>query len=79
MVNQIKAGLNVVVSRTLSKVYGMAGLRIGYGLGRPDVIARLEQRRMSIPNLLGLTAALASYGDQRFLAYSREMIRAGIV
>ena len=34
---------------------------------------------MSIPNLLGLTAALASYGDQRFLAYSREMIRAGIV
>ena len=43
MVNQIKAGLNVVVSRTFSNVYGMAGLRIGYGLGRPDVIARLEQ------------------------------------
>ena len=78
MVDQIKAGMNVVVSRTFSKVYGMAGLRIGYGLGRPDVINRLEQRRISIPNRLGVLAALASYEDKNFVASSREMVRSSI-
>jgi histidinol-phosphate aminotransferase len=53
-------------------------LRIGYGLGRPDVIRRLEQRRISIPNRLGLRAALASYNDEAFLDHSRNMIRTGI-
>ena len=78
MVDQIKSGMNVIVSRTFSKAYGMAGLRIGYGLGRADVINRLEQRRISNPNRLGLIAALASYEDQKFLSYSRKMVRGGI-
>ena len=78
MVDRIRAGMNVVVSRTFSKAYGMAGLRIGYGLGRSDVIDRLEQRRVSNPNRLGVIAALASYKDEKFLSYSRKMIRAGI-
>ena len=78
MADQVKAGMNVIVSRTFSEVYGMAGLRVGYGLGRPDIISRLEQRRISIPNLLGTHAALASYGDDEFLARSREVVRTGI-
>ena len=78
VVDLVKSGMNVLVTRTFSKVYGMAGLRIGYGLGRPDIIRRLEQRRISIPNRLGLRAALASYNDEVFLNHSRSMIRAGV-
>lgn len=78
VVDQVGAGKNVLVTRTFSKIYGMAGLRIGYGLGRPDVIRRLEQRRVSIPNRLGLRAALASYRDEAFLTHSRTMIRASM-
>lgn len=79
VVDLVRAGKNVVVSRTFSKAYGMAGLRVGYGLGRPDIIRRLEQRRISIPNRLGVRAALASHDDHEFLDHSRKMIRTGIV
>jgi histidinol-phosphate aminotransferase len=78
VVDLVRAGKNVVVSRTFSKAYGMAGLRVGYGLGRPDIIRRLEQRRISIPNRLGVRAALASHNDQEFLDHSRKMIGIGI-
>src|SRR6185369_2070604 len=42
----VKEGLPVVVSRTFSKIYGMAGLRIGYAIVRKDLIARMAKRRL---------------------------------
>jgi histidinol-phosphate aminotransferase len=41
----LKHGGNVVLTRTLSKAFGLAGLRIGYGLGAPDVIDYIERAR----------------------------------
>jgi len=52
---------NVIVTRTFSKVYGLAGLRIGYAMGDPDTIAVL--RRCPIPfsaNAVAQAAALAA-------------------
>ena len=76
VVDQVRLGRNVLVSRTFSKIHGLAGLRIGYGLARPEVIRRLEELRVSVPNRMGLCAAIASYDDHAFLAYSRKMVRA---
>ncbi len=55
---------NVVVSRTFSKVYGMAGLRIGYGIGRRETIARLEALRMPYNVSVFSTAAAAAALEQ---------------
>ncbi len=63
---------NVVVSRTFSKAYGMAGLRIGYAVGRADTIKRLAAFRMpynvSVP---GVAAAIASLDDPEHIAEER--------
>jgi histidinol-phosphate aminotransferase len=57
----VKEGLPVVISRTFSKIYGMAGLRIGYSIGRKDLIARMAKRRLvNNPNQLAIAAAMAA-------------------
>ncbi len=78
MAEQVKLGRNVVISRTFSKIHGIAGLRVGYGLARPDIIRRLEEMRISVPNRMGLRAAIASYQDLEFLDFSRKMVRASV-
>jgi histidinol-phosphate aminotransferase len=59
-----KAGRNVVVLRTFSKIYGLAGLRVGYGVGPPALVTAIGKVRrafdLSIP---AQEAALASIGD----------------
>lgn len=66
MIDLVKSGANVLVTRTFSKVYGLAGLRVGYALAKPDIIRRLESVRISIPNQAGVAAASASLGDGAF-------------
>lgn len=78
VVDQVKFGRNVLIARTFSKIHGIAGLRVGYGLAQPAVIRRLEEMRISVPNRMGLKAALASYQDTEFLDYSRKMVRASV-
>jgi histidinol-phosphate aminotransferase len=57
----VKEGLPVVVSRTFSKIYGMAGLRVGYAIGRKDLIKRMAKRQLvNNPNQLAIAAALAA-------------------
>lgn len=69
---------DVIITRTFSKLHGMAGLRIGYAIARPDIIKQLEGFRMSILNLPGLRAATASYQDLEFQEFSRTKIQAGL-
>ena len=61
-VQYVKDGRNVIVLRTFSKIYGIAGLRVGYGLARPDIIRAVEQVRepFNVNSLaqVGATAAL---------------------
>lgn len=73
MVSLVKEGENVIVSRTFSKVYGLAGLRVGYGLAPPAIARRLRELRTGAGvNVLGVAAALASLRDPAFLRESRR-------
>lgn len=57
---------NLIVSRTSSKIHGLAGLRIGFGFAHPDLARKMIQRRTGRLNIMGLKAAYASYQDQEF-------------
>ncbi len=62
---------NVVVARTFSKVYGMAGIRLGYGIAHPETAGRL--RRLNVrnnANHFALVAGLASLEDGDFVRRS---------
>lgn len=55
---------NVVVARTFSKAYGMAGLRLGFGCGHPETIAKLRRFSLSAnANVLAIACGVASLGD----------------
>ncbi|MFN2363226.1 MAG: histidinol-phosphate transaminase [Halarsenatibacteraceae bacterium] len=63
---------NLLILRTFSKAYGMAGLRIGYGLGSPEIIHYLDQLRDTFNcNRLGQRAAIAALKDQQHIQMSR--------
>jgi histidinol-phosphate aminotransferase len=63
---------NLVVTRTFSKAYGLAGLRVGYAVADSEVIALMERVRESFNvNSLGLAAALAALGDAEHLRWVR--------
>jgi histidinol-phosphate aminotransferase len=64
----------VVVLRTFSKLHGMAGLRYGYGIARPEVIEEISAARMTTPNIFAVRAASASLGDKEFLTDCRQRI-----
>lgn len=69
----LKAGRNVVVLRTFSKIYGLAGLRIGYGIGSPEVIATLNRVRSPFnTSSLAQAAALATLDDEEWVRDTRD-------
>ena len=76
MVDLVREGANVAVLRTFSKIHGLAGMRVGYAVARPDVAARLRRYSTAIPNTLGLAAASASLDDTQFLAATRNSLLA---
>lgn len=66
------ASPRVVVSRTFSKMYGMAGLRVGYAMGQPAVLDRLAAWSMPMSvNTIGLHGAIAALGDTALEARER--------
>lgn len=70
---------NLVLLRTFSKIYGLASLRIGYGIGHPDVIRSINQVREPFnTSRIGQAAALASLGDDDFIARCREANKEGL-
>jgi histidinol-phosphate aminotransferase len=74
MVDLVKQGYNVIVSRTFSKIYGLAGIRVGYVVAKPELIQKMEKYQMgTILNQAGIAAAKASLGDEEFMGYTRKM------
>jgi histidinol-phosphate aminotransferase len=70
---------HLVVSRSFSKAYGLAALRIGYGVAHPDVADLLNRVRQPFNvNALAQAAALAALADTAYVAESRALNRAGI-
>jgi histidinol-phosphate aminotransferase len=69
-----KQGKSVVVMRTFSKIYGMAGLRMGYAVGRGDLISRMSPYKIWLnTNTLTVAAALASLEDKEFVERNRKL------
>jgi histidinol-phosphate aminotransferase len=70
---------NLILMRTFSKIYGLAGLRIGYGIGNPEFIAALEKIRQPFNlNLLAQIAALAALDDTEHVRKTRANNFAGL-
>lgn len=64
---------NVLVTRTFSKIFALAGLRIGYGIAHPQLIAAVENFvSLDNTNTAGAAAALASLQDKSFVQQSRQ-------
>lgn len=69
---------NLLVSRTLSKAYGLAGLRVGFGIAQPAVTDLLNRIRQPFNvNSLAQAAAIAALGDTEFLQKSAALNAAG--
>lgn len=72
-IEYVREGRPVIVLRTFSKIYGLAGLRVGYGVARPDIIRAVEQVREPFNvNSLAQAGALAALGDADHLQRSRR-------
>ena len=70
---------NLVVTRTFSKIYGLAGLRVGYALAAPEVADLMNRVRQPFNvNNLALAAAIAALDDHLFVADSYELNRRGM-
>jgi histidinol-phosphate aminotransferase len=75
VVDLVAAGRNVIVSRTFSKIYGLAGLRIGYVLSSPANAERINSNIMTIDlGTASLAAAIESLNDEAFMAFSKNRI-----
>jgi len=72
MVELVREGHNVIISRTASKIHGLAGLRVGFGIADPKLIRYLTRRLTGTNNIIGLNAALASYQDEDFQKLCRQ-------
>ncbi len=69
---------NIIILRTFSKIYGLAGLRVGYGIGSPEVIDLLNKARSPFNvNSLAQVAALASLEDEDQVNQSKSLVREG--
>jgi len=70
---------NLIVTRTFSKVYGLAGLRVGYAVASPEVADLMNRVRQPFNvNNLALAAAVAALDDHLFLAESYDLNRRGM-
>ncbi|WP_291785688.1 histidinol-phosphate transaminase [Cecembia sp.] len=83
MVELVKKGKNVIVSRTLSKVYGLAGIRLGYLVAKPEIAAKLNDRVVANTNIMAIEAGKEALKDLEFYRFSlsknleaRKMIEA---
>ena len=73
----IKKYPNVLLTRTFSKMYGLAGLRVGYGIGRPEVVDILNRLREPFNvNSMAQAAAVAALGDQAHYKQIAKDVRA---
>jgi histidinol-phosphate aminotransferase len=72
--DQVAAGKELVVLRTFSKIYGMAGIRCGLAIGRPDLIAQLQPYYQNAMPITALAAARASIADPDLIPTRKKWI-----
>ncbi len=76
MVSLVSEGKNVIVARTFSKIYGMAGLRIGYMLGSKELVHQIQEITRGGMGITGpsIMAATKSLQEKEFLAMCKDKI-----
>ena len=70
----INEGHNVIVSRTFSKIYGMAGIRMGYTISSPETAQKIQATAMSWSPCTSYAAAIGCYNDEKFLNFSKGKV-----
>ncbi len=69
---------NILILRTFSKIYGLAGVRLGYGIAHPDILANLAKLRVSFNvNRLSQIAGMAALDDEEHAQKGRRINEAG--
>lgn len=75
----VREGRNVVVLRTFSKVYGLAGLRLGYAVAHEDCIRLLNRVRQPFNvNSMAMTAGIAALDDEQHVQRMRDLVANGL-
>ena len=79
-VDRVRSGAKLLVLRTFSKAHGLAGLRIGYGIGPDSLLVEMNKVRTPF-NTTGVAqaAALAAIGDVEHVRRSVELNREGMI
>jgi len=75
VLDMVVAGKDLIVLRTFSKIYGMAGIRCGFAIARPDLLARLVRFGLNAMPVTASAAARASLLDQDLVPMRRKMVR----
>lgn len=70
MVELVKEGRNIIVSKTFSKVFGLAGLRVGYLIAKPELATKLKASVMANTNTMAIEAAKEALKDNEFYTSS---------
>jgi len=73
-IDHVKAGKDVIILRTFSKIYGMAGIRCGFAIARPDLLKKLENYGQSPMPITGMIAAQASLMDADLVPTRKKLI-----
>ena len=78
MISLVNEGHDMIVSRTFSKIYGLAGVRIGYMIASPDKTSKIRKYLMAGTNILATHAAITAYNEDDFFEYSLQKNKEGL-
>ncbi|MCP4710742.1 MAG: histidinol-phosphate transaminase, partial [Planctomycetes bacterium] len=78
MLEFIKTGFNIIVTRTFSKLHGLASLRIGYGIARPELMVDIKKRKIHFNSgRLAYLGAAAAVNDDEHISATLRMVKNG--
>jgi histidinol-phosphate aminotransferase len=68
----VRQGRNVIVTRTFSKIYGMAGMRVGFAAGSAEWVARMSPLRMNVVSIVSAKGVVAALADRQNILPGRK-------
>jgi len=68
----VRQGKNVIVARTFSKIYGMAGLRVGFAAARPDLTEQMARLALNVISIVSARAVVAALADRDNILRTRK-------
>ena len=72
--DMVKADKDLIILRTFSKVYGMAGIRCGFAIGRPDLLEKLQAYLVNAMPITAVSAATVSLKDETLVPTRKKII-----